>query len=183
MPRLTALDPAAAEGKAKTLLDGVQKALGVAPNLMRTLAHSPAALDAYLSFGKALGAGRLGRKLGEQIALAVAGVNGCDYCASAHTLMAKGAGVAEDELARNLGGWSSDPKVAAALAFAVQVTATRGFVSDDDIRQIRDAGYGDGEIAEIVGAVALNTFSNYFNHIAETEVDFPFVPANGRVAA
>ena len=69
MPRLTAIDPAHAEGKTKTLLDGVRKTLGMIPNLMATLANAPAALEAYLSFGQALGRGALDAKTREAIAL------------------------------------------------------------------------------------------------------------------
>ena len=89
MPRIQPIERNQTNGKAKTLLDGVQNTFGMIPNLMRTLAHSPAALEAYLAFGKALGGGRLGASLREQIALAVAGANSCRYCASAHTAVGK----------------------------------------------------------------------------------------------
>ncbi len=165
MPRLNPIDPAHAEGKAKQLLEGVHKALGMTPNLMRTMANSPAVLDAYLNFLKAL---------------SVAGANGCDYCASAHTAAGRGLGVEDSELALNLQGQSSDPKFAAALAFAHAILAREGWVSDEDIALVRAAGYDDGVIAEIVANVAANIFSNYFDHVAETEIDFPLVKADER---
>ncbi len=175
MPRIHPIDPAQAQGKAKALLDGVQKALGMTPNLMRTMAHSPAALEAYLSFNKALGGSGLGARLGERINLAVSNANGCRYCTSAHTAVGKMLGLDAAELADNLVGRSGDPKVEAALRFALAVVEKRGWVGDDALAHVRAAGFGDGEIAEIVAHVAYNTFSNYFNHIAETEVDFPLV--------
>ncbi len=104
MPRLTPIDPAQAEGKTKALLDGVRKHLGMVPNLMATLAHSPAALEAYLGLGQALGRGALDARTRESIALAVASENGCDYCAAAHTALGKGLGVTAAELAANLQG-------------------------------------------------------------------------------
>ena len=183
MPRLTPIDPGQAEGKAKALLDGVQKALGTTPKLLRTLAHSPAALQAYLDLGKALGGGSLSAEAREAIALTVAGENGCDYCASAHTAIGRQLGVAAAELAANLAGRSDDPKLAAVLSFARAVVVKRGWVSDADLRHAREAGVSDGEIAEVVAAVAANTFSNYFNHVAGTEIDFPLVRTNQKAAA
>ncbi len=173
MPRITPIDPEHAEGKAKTLLDGIQKSLGKTPNLLRTMARSPAVLEAYLGFNRALGGGSLGPELREQIAIAVSSVNGCTYCVAAHTAIGRSAGVADEELAASLHGLSADPKTAAALEFARRVVSERGRVTDDDLARVRGAGYGDGDIIEIIGTVIGATFTNYFNHIAQTEVDFP----------
>ncbi len=175
MTRLTAIDPKTATGKAKELLDGVQAAIGVTPNLLRTFANSPAALQAYLGFSGALKGGRLGAALGEQIALAVAGENGCEYCASAHTLMGRGAGVADAELTANLDGRSADPKVQAVIDFARAVVRTKGRVEDAQIESLRAHGLDDGDITEIVAHVAINFFTNTFNHVARTDIDFPVV--------
>ncbi len=175
MARISPIDHEAAEGQARSLLDGVNKSLGTVPNLMATIAHSPATLQAYLGFGQALGGGTLGGKLREQLALAVAGANACEYCASAHTALGKGQGVEESELASNLAADSADPRTDAALKFARAIVVKRGFVSDGDVEAVRAAGFGDGEITEIVGVVALNVFTNYFNHVAQTENDFPRV--------
>lgn len=183
MPRIRPLDPASAPGKAKPLLAGVAAKLGRTPNILATLAHAPAALDGYLALAQALAAGDLEPQLRESIALAVAGENRCDYCASAHTAMGAAAGLGSDELAHNLEGRSADAKVAAALAFAKALVAKRGLVGEDDMARVRAAGFDDGAIAEIVGHVALNTFTNYFNHVAQTEIDFPPVDARRRVAA
>ncbi len=183
MPRLTAIDPAHAEGKTKALLDGVHKTLGMVPNLMATLANAPAALEAYLSLGQALGRGALDAKTREAIALAVAGENGCDYCASAHTAVGARLGASRDELAANLEGRSSDPALAAILGFARAVVVKRGWVGDADLAEARAAGLDDGRITEIVAAVAANTFSNYLNHVARTEIDFPLVRTGRSQAA
>lgn len=183
MARLKATDPAHAEGKAKTLLDGVRKSLGGTPNLIRTLANGPAALQAYLGFGQALATGVLDAKLRESIALTAAGLNECAYCASAHTAVGRKAGLDDGELARNLAGTSNDPKVAAALAFAAAVVTKKGWVDDADLAAVRAAGYDDGGVAEIVANVAINIFTNYFNHVADTEIDFPKVDLDARQAA
>lgn len=173
MPRIAPLDPSDAQPAAQSMLENVNKALGVTPNMMKTLAHSPAALEAYLGFGQALGKGSLGGKLSEQIALAVAGANACGYCASAHTILGSKQGVSEDEARRNLEGESSDPKTQAALDFARTLVIKRGWATDADVKNVRDAGFSDGEVAEIIAHVALNTYTNYFNHVADPEIDFP----------
>ncbi|MDH3474173.1 MAG: carboxymuconolactone decarboxylase family protein [Rhodospirillales bacterium] len=183
MPRITPIDPTQAEGKAKVLLDGIQKSLGMTPNLMRSLAQSPAALQAYLDFNKALDGASLNAKTREAIALTVAGENGCDYCASAHTAVGGLLGAERAELAANLDGRSNDPRVAAVLAFARAVVVKRGWVSDEDLDAARAAGLGDREITEIVAGVAVNMFTNYFNHVAGTEVDFPLVRTGQKAAA
>lgn len=175
MPRLTAIDPTTATGKAKELLDGVKAKIGMVPNLMRTYANSPAALEAYLNFSGALGNGLLPAKLREQIALAVADANACEYCLSAHTALGKMVGLQENEIAASRQAHSSDAKIEAALQFAHQLVVKRGEVSDSEVQAVRDAGYSDGEITEIVAHVALNIFTNYFNHVAQTVVDFPKV--------
>ncbi len=175
MPRIHPLDPNQAEGKAKTLLDGARESLGMVPNGYATMANSPAVLEAYVSFHKAMGGASLRPVVREQIALTVAGANGCDYCASAHSAIGAQLGIASDELTLNLLGNSNDPTTQAALDFAKAILQSEGWVSDDALQAVREAEYTEGEIAEIIAAVALNIFSTYFNHIAGTDVDFPYV--------
>ena len=175
MQRIPALTVAAAPAASQTLLAVVGKKLGMVPNLFKTFAHSPAVLQYYLSGSEALGGGSLPATLREQIALVTAGENECDYCASAHTLMGKGAGLAADEMASNLRVRSADAKTQAALDFAAAIVSERGRVSDAQLHAVRAAGYGDAEVVEIVANVAVNIFTNYFNHIAGTVIDFPVV--------
>ena len=183
MPRLKAIETAEADPKSKALLDGVQKKLGMTPNLMRTMANSPAVLEAYLGFRNALGAGVLSPKLREQIALTVSESNGCQYCLSGHTALGRMVGLSDEQMADSRRGESPDRKTEAVLKFAGQVVSGRGRVSDDDVASLRAAGVTDAEIAEVVAHVAVNIFSNYFNHVAETEVDFPKVEALGNKPA
>lgn len=182
MPRLNAVDPARATGKAKDLLDAVKAKLGLTPNMIRTMAGSPAVLEGYLGFGTALGGGSLPLGLREQIALAVAEANRCDYCLSAHTALGRLAGLKDEETARSRKGASADPKEDAALKFAIAVVAGKGDVADEEFARVRRAGFSDGEIAEILAHVALNVFTNYFNKAAETAIDFPRVEAARKTA-
>lgn len=178
MQRLTAVNPAEATGKAKQLLDGVQAKLGMTPNLMRTLASGPAALEAYLNFGAALATGKLDAKFREQIALAVAQANSCEYCLSAHSAIGKMVGLKPEEIVASRGAHSADAKRDAGLHFVQALVVQRGMVSDQDLAHVKAAGYTDGDIAEMVANVAVNIFTNYFNHVARTDVDFPRVEAS-----
>lgn len=175
MQRIPVVTEAHTPEKSKQMLGAVAAQIGKAPNMLRTLAHSPAALRFYLSQGQALAEGELTVQLREQIALATAGLNHCDYCASAHTLAGKRHGLDADELAENLGGRSHDGTVQAVLDFVRQIVTQRGHVDADAVERVHRAGYNEAEIVEIVAHVGMNLFTNYFNHVAATVIDFPLV--------
>ncbi|MGH9904003.1 MAG: carboxymuconolactone decarboxylase family protein [Pyrinomonadaceae bacterium] len=175
MSRIQPVNYEQASGKAKQLLDAVKAKLGLTPNMMKTMAQSPAVLEAYLNFSNALEGGTLDAKLREQIALISAEINGCGYCASAHTAIGKMVGLGEDAILAARKGNSTDVRTDAALKFARNVIINRGEVSDADVQAVKDAGFSDGESGEIVANVALNIFTNYFNEIARTDIDFPRV--------
>ncbi len=160
----------------QALLKGVEKMLGSAPNMFRLISNSSATLEGYLGLNGALQKGRIDAATRERIALAVANTNGCDYCNSAHTFLAKTfAKLDEAELAANRAGSSSDAKAHAAVAFAVKVATNRGQVSASDISTVKAAGFSDAEMVEIVGHVALNVLTNYINEVFKTDIDFPVV--------
>ena len=168
----------AAPQASRSLLEAVKKQLGVAPNLFRMVASSPAALEGYIGLMGALGKGALPAATHERIALAVAEANGCDYCLSAHTYLGKNVAKLDDaEMAANRNGASNDPQADAAVRFARIVLEQRGHVSDDDLRAIKAAGYTEAQIIEVVQHVALNTWTNYINSVAQTGIDFPVVSA------
>jgi uncharacterized peroxidase-related enzyme len=167
-----------APAASQPLLEGVKKQLGVAPNLFRLVANSPAALQGYLGMMAALGKGALPAATRERIALAVAEINGCDYCLSAHTYLARNLAKLDDaEITANRNGASNDPKADAAVRFAAKVTRARGHVGEEDLRAVKLAGYDDAQVIEIVQHVALNTWTNYINEVAKTDIDFPVVTA------
>lgn len=173
MTRIPALDPATATGKQKTLLDAVQKKLGRVPNLMRTLAQAPAALDGYLALSGALASGSLDPKVREQIALTVAEANLCDYCLSAHSAIGGMVGLSTDEVAAARQATAGNQKTNAILKLARSIVVNRGELADGDLATARAAGVSDGEIVETTANVALNILTNYVNHVAQTVVDFP----------
>jgi uncharacterized peroxidase-related enzyme len=179
MTRLTALNPDQTTGKTKELFNAIQGKLGMVPNMMRTMGNSSAFLEGYLNLSAALGGGTLGAKTGELIALAVAESNACDYCLSAHTYIGANlvkVDAATLEAARN--GNASDPKTAAILKFVKNVVGKRGKVSDADVDAVIAAGVTEGQVGEIIGHVALNVLTNYFNNTANTQIDFPVVTAH-----
>jgi uncharacterized peroxidase-related enzyme len=175
MSRIPVVGLEATPLKSRPMLDAVEKKFGRVPNMIQTLAHSPAALGFYLAQAQALAGGALEPQLRELIALAAAGFNRCDYCASAHTLAGKGAGIDPAALAGSLAGESAHRKTRAALDFVRQILMKNGHVDDEALVALRKAGYDDGEIVEIVAHVGMNIFTNYFNHIAGTVIDFPLV--------
>lgn len=172
IPASVADAPAASQ----PLLEGVAKQLGVVPNLFRLVAHSPAALEAYVALIDSLGRGALPAATRERIALAVAEFNGCSYCLSAHTYLGRHRAKLDDaEIAANRRGNSKDRRADAALRFAVEVLRQRGHVSQSDLAALKAAGYDDAQLVEIVMHVALNVWTNYLNEVAQTDVDFPVV--------
>ena len=173
MTRIQALEPADASPKAQELLAAVKAKIGMTPNIMKTMAQSAAVLEGYLGLSGALGAGALTPRLREQVALAVGQANGCEYCLSAHSAIGKMVGLKPEEIAASRRATASDSKTAIALRFVQELVVHRGVVDDNALRTVRTAGFSDAEIVELVANVALNIFTNYINHVAGTEVDFP----------
>ncbi|MFD0763797.1 carboxymuconolactone decarboxylase family protein [Mucilaginibacter lutimaris] len=184
MARLKALNPDEATGKTKELFTAIKGKLGVIPNMMRTMGNSPALLEGYLNLSGALSHGTLGAKTGELLALAVGQKNSCDYCVSAHSYIGEKLAhidAATLQNARNAN--AADAKTDAALKFATALVNKQGLVSSADVDTVKAAGYTDGEVGEIVGHVALNILTNYFNNTADTEIDFPAAKALDGVEA
>ena len=178
MNRVPLIDRADTSAERKALLDAIHGAFGATPNMFRAVANSPAALKSmWGSFG-ALGGGTLGARLGEQIAVAVADRNACSYCLAAHTVLGQKAGASAEEMAAAQLGESSDPKTRAALLFALKVVGQRGQVSGADVQALRDAGFSDEQVVEILAHVALNLFTNYVNLAFAVPMDFPTVKLN-----
>lgn len=175
MARVTLQTTDTARGESAALLAQVHAAFGATPNMFRAVANSPAALKSMWGAFGALGGGTLPAKLTEQIAVAIADRNGCEYCLAAHTALGRKAGATPAELTNAQAGRSDDPATAAVLRFALAVVENRGRASDDEIAAVRAAGYGDEEIAEILAHVALNLYTNYVNVALEVPVDFPAV--------
>jgi uncharacterized peroxidase-related enzyme len=171
MARINPVDYETAGGQAKELLDVVKSALGATPNMTTSMARS-AVLEGWLGLFGALRKGAIGGADGERIALGVAEANECSYCLSAHAYLAANvARLDADEIERA----RRFAKSAAILAFAAAVVETKGAVNDDDIEAARAAGLSDTQLGDIVGHVAINVLTNYFNKAFEVDVDFPVI--------
>ncbi len=176
MARLETIEPAQSEGRVKEIFDGPLK--GKELNIFKGMANSPAVLDAYLGISGALKNASLSQAQQEVVQLVVGQANGCDYCQAAHTVIAKGAGLTEAQtIGARRGSINDDPRLNAIARFASAMHEKRGSVSDDDLAAFRDAGFDDGHVAEVVASYALATFTNYFNHVNQTPVDFPAPPS------
>jgi uncharacterized peroxidase-related enzyme len=173
MTRIPAIDPAHADASTQERLRGVEKAMGKMPNLFKTVAASPTALAALMQLRDTLAHGTLRIKTRETLALALAEYNRCDYCLSAHVASSRKSGMDDADVSAARSGASADPRIDAAVKFALTVAKGRGSVTDNELAAVRDAGYDDGAILEIIANVALNVFTNYVNKVAQTEIDFP----------
>lgn len=174
LPRLAPLAPAQATGQAAQIYAGIQKQLGVVPNLYQTLGAHPQALEAFLHLHAGLTT--LSGPDKEAIALAVAQVNGCGYCLAAHTLLAQKHGLSADETLVIRQGGASDPKRNALVRLVREIVETKGAASDAAYQAFLDAGYGETQVPEVFLAVVQHLFTNYFNNFNRTVVDFPAAP-------
>jgi uncharacterized peroxidase-related enzyme len=149
--------------------------LDEAPRFLQLMANSPASLRAYIRADAALVRGQLTPRQREQVALAVAEINGSSYSLSAHYDAGKDIGLTHQEMRLARNATAADPKAEMMLRFTRSVVLQRGEISDEDFQAMGKAGFTDEQIVEIVANIALNIFSNYFNSVAKTEVDFPLL--------
>jgi uncharacterized peroxidase-related enzyme len=173
MARIPSLSDAQVTGNAADLFSAIRAKLGVVPNLYRVASNRPAVLKAMLDLAEALGAGTFDARTREAVALAVAGSNSCDYCAAAHSAISRALKVDDAAIDAHLAGRADDPKLAAILSLSVAIVEERGRVSDAALEAARRAGLDNGDIVEVTANVVANIFTNYLNHVAQTEIDFP----------
>lgn len=173
MSRTKAATPENATGELKSIYDDIKKNMGKVPNIFQHMGNSPVALQGFLALNQALSKTSLSPKLREKIALIVAQENNCNYCLSAHTAIGKATGISDDEISDARHGKASDSKSQEILHFAKLVIDKKGHVSNDDVEKLKKAGVSDTELVEIILAIQVNLFTNYFNHINDTTIDFP----------
>ncbi len=159
-------------------LKALEAQFGKVLNIHGAMAHAPAVLETYVAIQNALqDKAALDKKLREVIALAVANIDECSYCQAAHTLGGKAAGLSEQETIDIRRGQVQDPKLSALVTLVREQAANVGHVQDTTWQAALDAGWSDAELTETSAVVALNLFTNYFNHLVQTDLDLPAAPA------
>ncbi len=177
MPRLNVVTPAHASGATRDLYDSIQRTVGGVPNIYQGVANSAVALEGLLHIGSVLSKGQLSRAEIEAVKLAVSQSYGCNYCLAAHSLLGKRAGLADEELIRIRRGSPADPKLAALVTFVNTAIPPGGRISDQAVHAVKAAGYNDAQIAEALLTLAQTVFTNLFNRVHQTPLDFPAAPA------
>ena len=172
-----------APAKSREILDQTQQKIGMVPNLYRALAASPAALKGYVELAAILGGGVLSAKTRESLAVAIAEANRCEYCLSAHTAIGKMSGLNDDAILAARVGKAEDPKLQAILDLAGKMVRHRGQVTHQDFEAAHAAGVTHAEFAEIAAHIGMHTFSNYFNNLVQTDIDFPHIALHPVLAA
>lgn len=173
MPRIASMPKEKASKEVAAIYDDLTKKIGKVPNIFLHMGNSPAILKGYLALSDAAGQSSLSAKVREEIALVVSQANNCNYCLSAHTVIGKGAGLSEQEILAARKGAAADSKTKAILIFSKAVVDKKGLVNDSDVTALKSAGVSDQEIADIILVVIQTIFTNYFNHIVDTPIDFP----------
>ena len=176
MSRLHVVEPSEAAGEVKEIFGVFEQKLGKVINIFKGMGNSAAALKAYTGLSGAVAAGKLSNEDREAIYLSLSEKNDCGYCVAAHTMLAEKAGLSADEIIEFRRGGSSNEQRDALIRFVFRVVETNGFVDDAEIETVREAGYSDGQIAESVAMIALVTYTNLFNHVFGSELDFPAAP-------
>jgi uncharacterized peroxidase-related enzyme len=155
------------------MYDAIHKTLGSVPNIFQGMASSPAVLEAYLNASEALKKGSLTFAERETVALAVSQFNSCQYCLAAHTALGNMAGLAPEGILKIRRFRSDDPKTTALLGFVQAVLKKTGNITAEDIQDVKEAGYDDARLTEVLMVIGLTVFTNLFNHVNQTTVDFP----------
>jgi uncharacterized peroxidase-related enzyme len=175
MSRINLVTPEQANDEQQALYTAIQGQLGMVPNFLKIFANSPAALRAFLGLHSIANEGSLDPQTKERIALGLAEQNACEYCVSAHTAIGRKAGLSSAEIEANRAGSSQDAKAAVAVKFARSLAEHNGEVTTAELLEIRNAGYDDAEIVEIITHVGMNVLTNILGKASRVEIDFPKV--------
>jgi uncharacterized peroxidase-related enzyme len=166
----------------KGVLQSVSKAYGVVPNLLATLAESPATVEAYATLSGIFDKSDFTPTERQIILMTNNRLNGCTYCMAAHSTVSKMQGLPADVISALRDGTAlADTKLEALRVFTAKVVEQRGYMSDADVQDFLAAGYSKGNILEVILGTSLKIISNYTNHVANTPVDAAFAAAKWSV--
>jgi uncharacterized peroxidase-related enzyme len=155
----------------------IKNTIGSVPNTYAAIAaYGPAALRSIVAADTLLASGTLPKRDQEIVKLVISAAAGCDYCVAAHSYLAKLAGVKPEVLKQiREGRPTGDAKRDVLISFVRKLAQSSGTVSDEDFATIKAAGYSDAQFVEISLAFATTVFTNVFNRINDTDIDFPTV--------
>ncbi len=176
MARLNVVTPAQATGRTKELYAAIEGAIGMVPNIYQGLGNSPTALEGVLHTDSLLKKGQLNGAEIEAIKLAVSEAYGCTYCLAAHTLLGKKAGLTDADTLSIRRGTPQQSKIGALVKFVNAALHPQSRISDAQLAAVKAAGYNDAQLAEIVQTVAQTVYTNLFNRVHQTAIDFPAAP-------
>ena len=175
MSRINLVTAATANEEQQALLIAIQSKLGMVPNFLKVFANSPAALRAFLGLHGIANEGSLDSQTRERIALTVAQKNSCEYCVSAHTAIGRGTGLSNEEMTAARAGSSADAKAEVAVRFARSLVEHQGEITAAELREMRDAGFSESDIVEVITHVGMNILTNMIGKASRLEIDFPKV--------
>ena len=175
MSRINVVTDDNATDAQRELLASIRSQLGGIPNFLRVFANSPTALKGFLGLHTLANEGLLEAKDRERIALALAQQNGCQYCLSAHTAIGRKAGLSSGDIDAARAGSGASDRAQALVSFATALSEHTGDVTSAELKTVRDAGFSDGQIVEIIAHVGLNLLTNVLAKASRVEIDFPRV--------
>ncbi len=175
MARINLVSNESANSEQRALYDAIQSQMGLVPNFLRIFANSPEALKAFLGLYHIANNGSLDLQTRERIALALAQQNSCRYCLSVHSAIGQQCGLNGDEIDANRAGTSQDAKAAVAVKFARALVEHTGDVTTGELLEMRDAGYSESDIVEVITHVGMNLLTNLIGKASRVEIDFPKV--------
>jgi uncharacterized peroxidase-related enzyme len=178
MSRITTVTDDIANSEQAELFAAIKSNLGIVPNFLRVFGNSPDALKAFLGFHHIAGNGSLDAATRERIALTLAQRNECEYCLSAHTAIGRKTGLNTDEINSNRNGDSQDAKAAIAVRFSRSLVEHLGDVTTAEIEELRNAGFTDADIVEIITHTGINLLTNILSKASRIDIDFPRVDLN-----
>lgn len=175
MSRINTVTKETASAEQAVLFDAIEAKLGVVPNFLKVFANSPAALRAFLGLHGIANEGSLDPQTRERIAVGLAQQNACEYCLSAHAAIGRKAGLTAAEIAANRAGTSQDAKAAVAVKFARSLVDNMGEITTAELIEVRNAGFNDADIVEIITHVGMNVLTNILGKASRVDIDFPKV--------
>ncbi|MBU0474647.1 MAG: carboxymuconolactone decarboxylase family protein [Bacteroidetes bacterium] len=173
MKKLSVITKEQASEQSKAIFENIEKSIGMLPNIYAVIGNSANSLGSYLAFSEAQKNGSFNAKEREAVFLIASEENGCSYCVSAHTAIAKMTGFSEEETIELRKGIYNNKKISALTNLTKSIIANRGKADENLVNDFYEVGYNEKAIVDLVALITEITFSNYIGKLASPEIDFP----------